>query len=287
MPPLADTFARLAGFLREVHLSAPKVAVLSGAGISAESGIPTFRGPEGYWRVGAREYRPQEMATLAMFRQKPWEVWSWYLYRRWVCSLAQPNPGHLGVARLEHSLGSRFRLITQNVDGLHLQAGNSLERTFQIHGNLHFMRCARSCSPGVFPMPLPPQPREKNQPVTGPERERLVCPDCGGLSRPHVLWFDECYDECFYRFESTLRWAEETGLLLVVGTSGATSLPQQTAAIVFGNPEAVVVDINPEPNPFRALVQRHPRGVALEGESGILIPRLMDLWDSILAGNIP
>ena len=117
------------------------VTVLTGAGISAESGIPTFRGPEGYWTVGSAEYHPQEMATVRMFEQAPDDVWAWYLYRLGVCRRAQPNAGHLALVEMEALLGDRFTLITQNVDGLHLQAGNSPQRTFQIHGNISFMRC--------------------------------------------------------------------------------------------------------------------------------------------------
>ncbi|MCA9686135.1 MAG: RNA polymerase subunit sigma, partial [Myxococcales bacterium] len=95
-----------------------KVVVLTGAGISAESGIPTFRGPEGYWTVGAREYHPQELATLQAFNRMPREVWHWYLYRRGICRAAEPNPAHFALVELERALGDRFTLITQNVDGL-------------------------------------------------------------------------------------------------------------------------------------------------------------------------
>src|SRR5262245_34496521 len=100
-----------------------KVIVLTGAGVSAESGIPTFRGKEGYWTVGAREYHPQELATHAAFEAMPLEVWAWYLYRRGVCRAAAPNPAHAAIAAIERALGNRFVLVTQNVDGLHLRAG--------------------------------------------------------------------------------------------------------------------------------------------------------------------
>src|SRR5215831_9378621 len=93
------------------------VVVLTGAGISAESGIPTFRGKEGYWTVGAREYHPQELATHEAFRAMPWEVWAWYLYRRSVCRRAHPNPGHEALTRIAVALPDRFALVTQNVDG--------------------------------------------------------------------------------------------------------------------------------------------------------------------------
>jgi len=96
-----------------------KVIGLTGAGVSAESGIPTFRGKEGYWTVGSRDYHPQELATHEAFTEMPWEVWAWYLYRRGVCRAAAPNAAHEAFVRLDKALGDRFALITQNVDGLH------------------------------------------------------------------------------------------------------------------------------------------------------------------------
>ncbi len=99
-----------------------RLTVMTGAGISAESGIPTFRGPEGYWTVGSRSYHPQEMATFAMFRRRPDDVWQWYLHRATVCHQAEPNTGHIAIVALETLFGDRFTLITQNVDGLHLRA---------------------------------------------------------------------------------------------------------------------------------------------------------------------
>lgn len=247
------------------------LVVLTGAGISAESGIPTFRGREGYWTVGSREYHPQEMATFAMFSEKPEEVWSWYLYRRTVCRGARPNPGHLAVVEMEKLLGERFLLITQNVDGLHLRAGNSRERTYQIHGNIDFARCAAECSTALFPLPedLPPKPRGEG--LTDREREALVCPRCGGRARPHVLWFDECYDEEHFRFHSSLRAAASAGVLLVVGTSGATNLPMQVGQMALSS-GATIVDVNPEPNPFSSMAQRAGSGYFLQGSGGAYLP---------------
>ncbi|HVV49677.1 MAG TPA: Sir2 family NAD-dependent protein deacetylase, partial [Polyangia bacterium] len=100
------------------------IVFLTGAGISAESGIPTFRGAEGYWRVGSRNYQPTEMAAAAAFARMPEEVWRWYLYRRGVCRAAAPNDAHRALVALERRLGARFLLVTQNVDGLHLRAGS-------------------------------------------------------------------------------------------------------------------------------------------------------------------
>lgn len=274
-----EQLTKLAALLKRLEKTRGKVSVLTGAGISAESGIPTFRGPEGYWTVGSKEYRPEQMATQAMFSIDPWEVWSWYLYRRTVCRKASPNPGHLAVARIEELLGDRSRLITQNVDGLHLRAGNTEERTFQIHGNLHFMRCAATCSPKLFPLPENLEDKRRNQPLTEQEKDALVCPGCGGMTRPHVLWFDEFYDEHFYRANSAIQWASVSDLLLVVGTAGATTLPMQIGQIVSQNPDAVLIDVNPSPNPFQGLAGRHPNGVVLQGNSGEVLPRLVDLLE--------
>jgi len=279
--PMHDPLSRLEDLLRELEGRRGKVSVLTGAGISAESGIPTFRGPEGYWTVGSQEYRPEEMATQAMFSIDPWEVWAWYLYRRTVCRKANPNPGHLAVARMEEILGDRFRLITQNVDGLHLRAGSAQERTFQIHGNLHFMRCATACSSSIYPMPSEMQDKGRNQPLTEPEKVALHCPKCGGMTRPHVLWFDEFYDEHFYSANSAIQWASGSDLLLVVGTAGATTLPMQIGQTVSQNPNAVLIDVNPNANPFQGLAREHPNGIVLEGYSGDVLPRIVVIWESL------
>jgi NAD-dependent deacetylase len=255
------------------------LVVLTGAGISAESGIPTFRGKEGYWTVGSKEYHPQEMATYEMFSEKPEEVWSWYLYRRTICRGARPNPGHEAVVRMEQILGDRFLLITQNVDGLHLRAGSSLERTYQIHGNIAYARCARECSVDLFPLPEDLSPKGKGEPLTDAERAALRCPRCGARARPHVLWFDEFYDEEHFRFHSSLRAASSASLLLVVGTSGATNLPMQVgqAALATG---ATIVDVNPEPNPFSQLAERAATGCYLQGPGGMYLPPIADLLQS-------
>jgi len=261
----------------ELLQASKRAVVLTGAGISAESGIPTFRGPEGYWTVGSRDYHPQEMATFEMFNRNPEEVWRWYLYRLGVCRAARPNPGHLAIVELERLLGDRFTLITQNVDGLHLRAGNSPGRTFQIHGNIHFMRCARECVGAVFPLPDGLAGKGRSDPFTDADRRLLVCPACGGWVRPHVLWFDETYDEENYRWRSSLEAAARTALLLVVGTSGATNLPNRVAAEVFRQGGGIV-DVNPEENPFSRLAEAGGRGYCLREPSGDALPRLLSLF---------
>ena len=252
------------------------VVWLTGAGISAESGIPTFRGKEGYWKVGSQNYQPQEMATQAAFQQMPEEVWAWYLYRRGVCQGAEPNAAHRALVRAEQRDGDRFLLVTQNVDGLHLRAGNSLERTYQIHGNIDFMRCTRECLPAPVPMPDGIDVAwERGRSLTNAELDQLRCPQCGAMGRPHVLWFDESYDEANFRFQSSIDAARHASLVIVVGTTGATSLPMHIGTIAAQRGVPMLV-VNPEPNPFSALVKRTGRGAFLPGTAGEWVPQLTD-----------
>jgi len=248
------------------------IVCLTGAGISAESGIPTFRGEEGYWKVGSRNYHPQELATFEAFTEIPEEVWSWYLYRRAVCRAAKPNPAHQALAELDGVLGDRLLLVTQNVDGLHLRAGSAPERTFQIHGNIDFMRPVS----GGAVLPIPegideawPKERRLN------DAERALLQHEGEPTRPHVLWFDETYDEEHFRFDSSIRAATTTPLLLVVGTSGSTNLPMQIGVLAARRGVPLIV-VNPEPNPFCELVQLMGTGVFVEGNAGALVPALCD-----------
>lgn len=266
---------RLGRILGEIREREGRVAVLTGAGISAESGIPTFRGKEGYWVVGSRNYMPQEMATHGMFEEAPDEVWRWYLYRFGVCRDARPNAGHDALVALEKALGERFTLVTQNIDGLHRRAGS--ERVLCIHGDAAYVRCARECGLGIADLP-PLVPRGAG-PLTDAERAALHCPRCGGWLRPHVLWFDEYYDEENYRMDSALRAAGEADLLLVVGTSGATNLPMQIGRLAFHR-GAAMVDVNPEENPFAELAERSPRGFFARGSACERLPEIV----STLAG---
>ena len=247
---------------------------LTGAGISAESGIPTFRGKEGYWKVGSRNYQPEEMATRAAFQEMPEEVWAWYLYRRGVCRAAEPNAAHRALAGAEPRGGDRFLLVTQTVDGLHLRAGNTLDRTYQIHGNIDFMRCSRECLPAPLPMPAGVDIAwDKGRPITERELGALKCPSCGALGRPHVLWFDESYDEPNFRFQSSIDAARHASLVVVVGTTGATSLPMHIGTIAAQRGVPMIV-VNPEPNPFSALVGRTGNGAFLAGTAGQWVPEI-------------
>jgi len=265
--------SQLKDMLKEFVRGTGKLTVLTGAGISAESGIPTFRGPEGYWTIGSENYAPQEMATQAMFSRKPREVWEWYLYRLGICLQAQPNAGHLSLVEMERLLGERFQLITQNIDGLHLKAGSSLDQTFHIHGLISWVRCQAECSRTLYPLP-PKAAEAAGKAIQEPLDEHLKCPRCGQWLRPHVLWFDECYDEGYFKLHSAMKAARQTRLLLVVGSSGATNLPQQIAQTVYEN-GGQIVEINLEDSAFTPLAYASG-GLLLRQSSSVALPEILE-----------
>jgi len=287
--PLHARLEQVAGWLSSAWDGSGNILVLTGAGVSAESGIPTFRGEEGYWRIGSREYFPEELATRAAFSRIPDEIWGWYLYRRSVCRAASPNAGHLALAELERGLRERneterFLLVTQNVDGLHRRAGNSAARTYEIHGNIDFMRSTDDCDARILPLPSELGERWERGRAIGPSEHALLVTPEGKRARPHVLWFDESYDEARFRYQSTLRAVEDAALVIVVGTAGATNLPsmivQRTAALA--RPLLVV---NRDPSPFSEMAQRIPSGHFVQGAAGELLPPLVDyLLDGAIDG---
>jgi len=252
------------------------VMVLTGAGISAESGIPTFRGKEGYWVIRSRNYHPQEMATYGMFSQKPEEVWKWYLYRKKICNRAEPNQGHIAIRDLEESLKDRFLLITQNVDGLHKRAGN--KNIYEIHGNIDYMR--DEATGEVLKIPEGLTDRGDKDDLKEEEKKLLKNPKTGNLCRPHILWFDESYNEEYYKFESSLAALEKLDLLIVIGTTGATTLPYRiiTAATMAGKP---VIAVDPYENDVTAIAERY--GYYLSHKSGEILPKIVN---TIIRGDI-
>lgn len=268
---------RLRELAERALLASGPIVFLTGAGISAESGIPTFRGPEGYWRVGSTNYRPEELATYAAFRRMPEEVWAWYLYRRGVCRAARPNAAHLALVEAERALEDRFLLVTQNVDGLHLRAGNSALRTYQIHGNIDFLRCEDE-HPETRPLPEAlPLDWPKARRLGEEERALLRCckgNEGNGWARPHVLFFDESYDEPLFRFESALRAAARAAMVVVVGTSGATTLPSLIVDVARerGIP---LVCINQDESPFTEITRSLPEGEVRLGTATEHLPLLV------------
>lgn len=238
MPELAEARQRLA--------EAQSVAVLTGAGISAESGIPTFRGAAGLWN----HYRAEDLATPEAFARDPRLVWEWYNWRRETIAKAAPNPAHLALVKLERAKPS-FTLITQNVDGLHNLAGSG--RVLKLHGDIWRMRCT-DCGSN-WPdrrVPLPKLPPH--------------CA-CGGLARPGVVWFGEPLPPGMMNEAEHAVASSE--VFLVIGTS-ATVYPA-AGLVPFANQNgAVVIEINLEPTPFSESVD-----FALEGPAGELLPQLL------------
>lgn len=249
-----------------------QVMALVGAGISAESGIPTFRGPEGYWTAGSRHYAPTDLATWRMFQEAPETVWAWYLHRRRICRAAKPNAAHRALVDAEKRLGDRWALVTQNVDGLNLRAGSSPGRTFEIHGNIDLMRCSRACSGGL--LPVPDVEALTHNKLGREARFKLQCHQCGAWTRPHVLWFDEAYDEANYRLDSALTATRTMKTLVIAGTLGATSLPNLIGRIAHQR-NITIYDVNIERSPFSGLAEASPGGAFLAGRASVLLPRLL------------
>jgi NAD-dependent deacetylase len=230
---------------------APSVAVLTGAGVSAESGVPTFRGKGGLWR----SYRAEDLATPRAFRNDPTLVWEWYDWRRALIGECRPNAAHHTLAEMEAQLRD-FVLITQNVDGLHHRAGS--RNVVELHGNIWRLRCTRSCRP-PWEEPRVPLPEI-------PPR----CGQCGALARPDVVWFGESLPED--ALEAAFAAARRCQVMLVVGTSAvvqpAASLP--LLALQHG---AHVVEVNPHPTPLSGLVSEVIRRPAAEA-----LPEWWRVW---------
>lgn len=266
---------RLLATLANARRAPGEIVVLTGAGISAESGIPTFRGADGFWRAGSVNYHPEELATFAAFSRMPAVLWGWYLHRRRICANATPNAAHQALVDLERSFGDRFLLVTQNVDGLHLRAGHDQERVLEVHGSLHRMRCMAECSP---PRPIPADLGADWSPDHVPEDEgsllSLHCERCGAWLRPHVLWFDEYYDEEYYRYESAQRAVADAALLLVIGTSGATNLPSRMVELAHERDVPIVV-VNLDPSPYSAIALRTKEGAFVQGTATAHVPELV------------
>jgi NAD-dependent deacetylase len=243
---------------------------LTGAGLSSDSGIPTYRGSDGIWIKGTANYKPEEFGTLRYFLQNPEEVWIYTLSRIQSFRNAEPNAGHIAIAEIEALLGNRFQLITQNIDNLHEKAGS--KNIYEIHGHLREVKCSKGCK-GVFPINESTLKNNNSDKLSDEIKELLKCPTCGGWLRPNVLLFDETYDEITNKYFSTLRSAKETGILFITGTSGATNLPMQIAktAISAG---CYVVDININDSDFTDLLKDKKRAVIIRESTSTALPAI-------------
>lgn len=231
--------------LRAALRGARSVFVLTGSGISAESGLPTFRGVGGLWRT----HRVEELASPQGFAQDPVLVWTWYNERKAAHARAQPNAGHTALAQLERSFGD-FTLATQNVDSLHLRAGSS--NVLELHGDLREARCS-GCG---IRRPL----EENGLPLSHIEHV------CGGRLRPNIVWFGEPLPAAVWRAAQTA--AARADVILVVGTS-AVVYPAAALATNY-NARAFVAEINPEQTPISDRVDCTLRGTAAE-----LLPQIV------------
>jgi NAD-dependent deacetylase len=234
-------------FLQE----ASSVAVLTGAGVSAESGIPTFRDAQtGLWA----KYDPTELATPEAFARNPSLVTRWYDERRSKCARCKPNPGHLALARLQdeyEALGKKLTLITQNVDRLHQMAGS--RDPVELHGTLWVWRCT-SCG----------KEREERETPFPDHPPRCAC---GGIRRPGVVWFGESLPQA--ALAAAWRSAESCELFMSLGTSSVVE-PAASLTRVAASAGAKTVEINPEETPVSALVD-----VSIRGATGELLPQIL------------
>jgi NAD-dependent deacetylase len=249
--PKADSIVQSADLheLAQRLRGARRITVLTGAGVSAASGVPTFRGPDGLWR----NFRPEDLATPQAFRRDPRTVWEWYDWRRGLIARCQPNPAHAALARLAGRDG--FTLITQNVDGLHERAGS--HDVIRFHGSIWQLRCAEGCPKGRVPwtdltVPLPELP--------------VRCAHCGALARPDVVWFGEPIDEAVLRRSAA---AANCDVFLSVGTS---SIVYPAAGLLHEARRhgAYTVEINPAATEAASDVE-----LAMEAPAEDVLPRIL------------
>lgn len=227
--------------------SAESVAVLTGAGVSAESGVPTFRGENGVWK----KFRPEELANFDAFMRNPELVWEWYRHRKQIIAAIQPNPGHYALAELEKRY-MRFSVITQNIDNLHRRAGS--KAVYELHGNIERNYCI-SCRKQF--------PDRELLPKQGIPR----CRDCNGLIRPDVVWFGELLPPEVW--DAAAEATAHAEIFFSIGTS-AIVYPAASLPIMAKQAGAYLVEINPDPTPLTDSADEF-----LNGKSGEILPQLL------------
>jgi NAD-dependent deacetylase len=236
---------------------AQRVVVSTGAGMSRESGIPTFRdAQEGLWA----RFNPEELATERGFRAAPARVWGWYSYRRGRILSCQPHAGHRALVELERHL-PELVIVTQNIDGLHQAAGST--DVIELHGNVHRAKCLDARHPYGGELPAVAA-------TEGAEQPPPPCPTCGSPLRPDVVWFGELLPA-----EATARaWAlaERCDLLLVVGTSGMV-WPAAELPFIAARAGARIIEINPEPSEITRIAD-----VFLAAPAGAALPALLERY---------
>lgn len=229
---------------------------MTGAGVSAESGVATFRDPGGLWEGR----RPEEVATPEAFARDPHDVWRFYQHRRRALSACQPNAGHRALAALE-KLAADFTLVTQNVDGLHRLAGS--ENVIELHGNIWIDRCSGANRPPGEPSCPERLLKPGDRGIDNPH-----CPVCGSMTRPGVVWFGEMLVPAV--LEAADQAARSCQVMLVAGTSSVVQ-PAAGLSSLAAQHGAMVVEINPDHTPLSPLAD-----LCLRGPSGVILPAIIE-----------
>lgn len=244
--------------------SARSVVAFTGAGVSAESGVPTFRGNEGIWK----KFKPEELANLDAFMRNPLLVWEWYRQRKKIIAEIHPNPGHRALAAMESMVPS-FTVITQNVDGLHRRAGS--KTVYELHGNIERNYCVKCGA------------QYRDDDMLGGDvslRESTDvprCSKCNGLIRPDVVWFGELLPED--EWEASVSAAGSAEVFLSIGTSGVV-YPAASIPLLAKQQGAYVVEINPESTPLTSHVDEF-----IAGAAGIVLPALVERLATLQVRN--
>ena len=236
---------------------ANRVTAFTGAGISAESGVPTFRGTDGLWA----KFRPEELANMDAFMRNPQLVWEWYAHRKRVIADVQPNPGHIALVRMEEFF-THFGVITQNIDNLHRRAGS--RTVYELHGNIERNYCMECGKPATNKEVL----RQGGVPR---------CGSCGGVVRPDVVWFGEMLPED--EWDHAVRAAESSDVFLSIGTS-AVVYPAASLPLLAKDHGAYLVEVNPEPTPLTDRADEF-----LQGPAGVILPALMHALEETRAAD--
>ena len=252
---------------------------LTGAGISADSGIPTYRGVDGIWVKGTKFHKPEEFGTYKYFKENPEEVWQYSLFRKKMFENANPNESHHEIVAIESLLQDQFHLITQNIDNLHRRAGT--KRIYEIHGKTREIKCSNGCKE-IENLPAEIEGKDIDEDLTERDVQLLKCKECGSWMRPNILWFDERYDEKTHKRFSALKIAKNSGILFIVGTSGATNLPMAIAetTLKYGG---TIVDINTEDNLFTVLIKDKKNKIIIRQTSTQTLKTIRELLQNIIA----